>query len=933
MVNADDKKHTFFLELYRKASSLHKNELYEYFLDHAVKVTKSKIGFFHFVCDDEKTIILTAWNKQALKNCKANYATHYPIEKAGNWADCVRIKRPIIYNDFVKSPNQKGLPDGHVQISRMLSFPLIEHGKVAGIFGVGNKEALYTQDDVLELELVSNELNKIIKQRRTEAEVLESKKKYQSLFENMLDGFAFCRMIFDENDKPVDFEYLEINDAFERLTGLKREDVIGKRVTVAIPETEKANPELFDIYGRVAVTCKPEKFEIYFKPLSRWFSISVYCPQKGYFAAVFENITERKKTEEALREKENRLNRSQEIAHLGSWELDLVKNKLTWSDEVYRIFGLKPQEFGANYEAFLEAVYPEDRKKVDDAYSGSLREGRDTYEVEHRVVRKDTGEVRFVHEKCEHIRDSSGQIVRSVGMVQDITEQKKADDALRESERRWSTTLSSIGDAVIATDVYGNVTFLNKVAEDLTGWTLRIAEQRSLKEIFNIINEKTRRKVESPVVRVLKEGMVIGLANHTILVRKDGSEVPIDDSGAPIKDEEGNITGIVLVFRDITERKKSEDATHESETKFRTVADFTYDWEYWIAPDGSFVYVSPSCERITSYKAEEFLKDPGLLKRIVHPEDEFLVDSHFDLISSDELHDVDFRIITRDGEARWISHACKAVFDDEGKWMGRRASNRDITDRKQMQAKLEEYSKHLEDLVKERTKQLKDSERLAAIGATAGMVGHDIRNPLQAIIGDVYLVKTELGSIPESSEKNNALECIEEIEKNVDYINKIVADLQDFARPLKPNAEETDIKLIIDQLLKKNGLPENIKITVKLESDAKKVVADSTFINRILYNLVNNAVQAMPKGGKLTICAYKEAKDTLIIVKDTGVGIPEDVKSKLFTPMFTTKSKGQGFGLAVIKRMTEALGGSVTFESQENKGTTFIIRLPQNNKQ
>lgn len=225
-------------------------------------------------------------------------------------------------------------------------------------------------------------------------------------------------------------------------------------------------------------------------------------------------------------------------------------------------------------------------------------------------------------------------------------------------------------------------------------------------------------------------------------------------------------------------------------------------------------------------------------------------------------------------------------------------------------------------------KQLHDQERLAAIGATAGMVGHDIRNPLQAITGDVYLLREEIKGMPEREEKSSAKESLEGIEKNIDYINKIVADLQDFARPLKPNAEETDIKLVIDELLKKNGVPENVRVSVNVESDATIVVADSTFINRIMFNLVNNAVQAMPKGGKLTIHTYKEANDVLITVKDTGVGIPEAIKGKLFTPMFTTKSKGQGFGLAVIKRMAEALGGTVTFESQEGKGTTFTMRLP-----
>ena len=140
---------------------------------------------------------------------------------------------------------------------------------------------------------------------------------------------------------------------------------------------------------------------------------------------------ERKHKEQLLLESKARLERSQEIAHLGGWELDIVNNTLTWSDEVYRIFGLQPQEFRATYEAFLEAVHPDDRKAVDEAYSNSLSEGRDTYEIEHRVVRKTTGEIRYVYEKCEHIRDASGKIIHSAGMVHDITERKKAEDELQ----------------------------------------------------------------------------------------------------------------------------------------------------------------------------------------------------------------------------------------------------------------------------------------------------------------------------------------------------------------------------------------------------------------------------------------------------------------------------------------------------------------------
>jgi len=256
----------------------------------------------------------------------------------------------------------------------------------------------------------------------------------------------------------------------------------------------------------------------------------------------------------------------------------------------------------------------------------------------------------------------------------------------------------------------------------------------------------------------------------------------------------------------------------------------------------------------------------------------------------------------------------------------------DITDRKKLENEQKQHAESLEQKVSEQAKELVDAERLSAIGATAGMVGHDIRNPLQAIAGDVYLLREDIKGMPERKEKSSAEESLLGIEKNVDYINKIVADLQDFARPLSPHAEETNLKLLIEELLAKNGLPENIKVTVKIEVAAEKVVADSTFMNRIMANLVNNAVQAMPNGGKLSIKAYKEANDIVIDVTDTGGGVPEVLKKKLFTPMFTTKAKGQGFGLPVIKRMTEALGGTVTFESQEGKGTTFKVRLPSSSK-
>ncbi len=244
--------------------------------------------------------------------------------------------------------------------------------------------------------------------------------------------------------------------------------------------------------------------------------------------------------------------------------------------------------------------------------------------------------------------------------------------------------------------------------------------------------------------------------------------------------------------------------------------------------------------------------------------------------------------------------------------------------------KIEEYASQMEELAEQRANQLKVSERLAAIGATAGMVGHDIRNPLQAIISDLFLAKSELTGLPENERKQNAIDSLNEIEKNIDYINKIIADLQDYARPLNPHAQENDIKLIVEEIIAKQNFPASVRVTVNVEDEARKIFADSDYLKRIVGNLTLNATQAMPYGGKLALRVYKEKQtgDIILTVKDTGVGIPENIKEKLFTPTFTTKSKGQGFGLAVVKRMTEALGGAVTFESEEGKGTKFILRFP-----
>ncbi len=177
---------------------------------------------------------------------------------------------------------------------------------------------------------------------------------------------------------------------------------------------------------------------------------------------------ERERSHTLLSENEARLKKAQEIARLGNWELDVARNVLSWSDEVYRIFGLQPQEFAATYEAFLQAVHPDDREAVDEAYSRSLREGRDTYEIDHRIVRKSAGEIRYVHEKCEHHRDETGRIVRSIGMVHDITDRKLAE---REREKLIADLQKALSEIKTLHGILPICSHCKKIRDDEGSWT------------------------------------------------------------------------------------------------------------------------------------------------------------------------------------------------------------------------------------------------------------------------------------------------------------------------------------------------------------------------------------------------------------------------------------------------------------------------------
>jgi len=315
-----------------------------------------------------------------------------------------------------------------------------------------------------------------------------------------------------------------------------------------------------------------------------------------------EEIKIRTQAEDALRQSEQRLSRAQEIAHLGSWEHDLIADQLIWSDEVYRIFGLQPQEFSATYESFLEAAHPDDRAAVDEAYSSSLREGRDIYEIEHRIVRRLTAEVRTVHEKCEHFRDENGQIVRSVGMVHDITEREQAEEALRmahddlelrvqerteelaianrdllneirerervEQQLRIQTTaMEAAANGMVITDSQGTIEWTNPALTQISGYEPSEMIGQGMR-LFRSGRHDT--DFYKQLWGTIQSGNV--WRGETTNRRKDGSLYIEEQTITPVRNGNSQISHFIAIKQDVTERKLMYAQLEESNQELTSIS-------------------------------------------------------------------------------------------------------------------------------------------------------------------------------------------------------------------------------------------------------------------------------------------------------------------------------------------------------------------------
>jgi len=382
---------------------------------------------------------------------------------------------------------------------------------------------------------------------------------------------------------------------------------------------------------------------------------------------------------------------------------------------------------------------------------------------------------------------------------------------------------------------------------------------------------------------------------------------------------------------DITERKKAEDALRESEVRFRTAFDKAATGMVIVSLDGTFLKANAAFCRMLGYSKGEMVG-----KRVVdvtHPDD---IARSLRILKRQGMPNAraqtfEKRYLKKNGETVWGYSISNTVKGNGGRAIYLLAQIADITDRKKLEEENRRHSEHLEALVEERTEKLKDIERLAAIGETTTWVGHDLRNPLQSIVNTVYLMRDTINRCTHLRDKEFMLGSLERLERNVRYMDGIVSNLNEYARPTPPKRSPVRMPSLISEALDRTTIPQEISVRKDLAPVTTEV--DRAMILRALVNVLTNAVQAMPDGGVLSVSCAPYAGGAKIEVEDTGHGIDPADMDKLFKLFFTKKPKGMGMGLPVTKKFVEMHGGTLDIRSELGKGTKVTIWLPMKERQ
>jgi PAS domain S-box-containing protein len=632
---------------------------------------------------------------------------------------------------------------------------------------------------------------------------------------------------------------------------------------------------------------------------------------------------ERKQAEAALRTSEARKTAILETALDSIITCDREGSILEFNPAAETTFGFRRADvIGRNMADLIVPGHLRDRQRQGMAhYLATGEERMLNRRVEATAVRCDGAEFPI---ELSVTRISGDGPPMFTAYLRDITDRKLAEQALHNQSEWLRVTLSSIGDAVVTTDAEGQVTFLNGVAEMLTGWPAADAVGLPLPDVFRIVNERTRQEVENPAIRALRDGIVVGLANHTILIMRDGTERPIDDSAAPMRDASGRIVGAVLVFRDITERQRAEaerenllrDAK-ESEERLRLALDAggTGVWD-WDVAAGRITW-SDRVDAFFSMLPGEFDNSPDMFTRCVHPEDiDRVKEALRASVEEDAPYLIEYRIIQKGGAVRWLNTAGTVFRDATGHALRMIGAITDVTVRRDAEEELREASR-------------KKDEFLA-------LLAHELRNPLAPLRNGLQVMRLS------ASDANAVAQARAMMDRQLGHMVRLIDDLLDVSRIGRQKMElrQAQVALadVVDNAVE-TARPvieaAGHRLTVLLPSEAVFLNADLTRLAQVLSNLLTNSAKYTKREGEIWLVAERRGDQVVISVRDTGIGIPAEALPRVFD-MFAQVDRsieratgGLGIGLALVKGLVEMHGGSVTAESDgPGKGSVFTVRLP-----
>ena len=599
------------------------------------------------------------------------------------------------------------------------------------------------------------------------------------------------------------------------------------------------------------------------------------------------------------------------------------------ADDIYaRNMGLKKGKelVGTRIKDFLPRSEPQNVATIKEWIRGKYNiKGAETVESYKEGVKR-----HLLNFSSSIIED--GHVERVCGTHIDITPLKQLEKALTQSKDFNLAILNSIEDHLAVLDKNGNILTVNDpwvrfaIENDAD-----LAKTGIGANYFEVCRQPYADKDNN--TNEISQNALKGLTD--VLegkLQKFELEYPCDSpteerwfmlKAIPFQGARG---GLVVTHHDITKRKVMEKKIIEAEQKYRTVADFTYDWEYWEGSRGRLRYVSPSCERITGYTASDFIKRPELISEIVIPEDQagWLYHRHGVTnrknIEPTHCH---FRVKHKDGSIRWIGHVCQPVYDEMGNYQGIRASNRDITDLRIVEQEVREHRDTMTHL-----------DRRATLGQMTASIAHELNQPLTGILsdaqaGELLLKKGQLN-------EENAGSIFKDITADAKRASHILRNLRELFSEGKTKYRSVCAnELIRDTLriLNSDLIGDGVKVVTDLSEGLPKVSGKWIQLQQVVINLINNSRHAMQDAQEndrwLSILTSSEENDqVLICIEDNGPGIDREKIKDIFNPLFTTKDDGLGMGLAICDTIIQSHGGRIWGENNPKGGAKFIFWLP-----